>query len=82
MPQRSYDKNVGYIELPLVPDDKFIAGAIVILSDEEGNLSAQFVAESLDHVPDIDEQQRIAAAVTDAWREANLNPVTADWSQL
>jgi hypothetical protein len=81
MADRRYDRNVGYLELPLIPDDKFIAGAIVILSDEEGELSTQFVAESLDMVPDVKQQEEITATVTEAWREANLHPVSWDWGR-
>lgn len=79
---RSFDMNVGYLELPLIPDDKFIAGAVIVLMDADGNTSTQFVAESLDHVPDIDVQRELGAAVEQAWQDANLEPATIDWSQL
>lgn len=71
MADRAYDKNVGFISLPEVPDNVFIAGAIIVMIDEEGEYNVAFRAESLDKVPSEELQQEIASIVRSAWAIAN-----------
>jgi hypothetical protein len=73
MTDRSYDRNAGYLNLPHLPDDLFIAGAIIVTLNEDGELGATFVAESIDDVPAPEVQEELSALVRQAWHLAN-NP--------
>jgi hypothetical protein len=69
--QRSYEMNAGYLNLPDIPDDRYIAGAIIVTIDEEGEYRTHFVAESLDEVPHEDVQETLGRWVAHAWHTAN-----------
>lgn len=69
--QRSYERNLGMISTPEVPEDKWIAGVVVVTMDEEGKFSTIFKAESLDDVPTPEVQEALDGMISQAWAMAN-----------
>ncbi len=67
MADRRYDRNVGHVDVPQVPDDLWIAGVIVVTMDEDEKFSTVFVPDSLDEVPIPEIQQELGALIAQAW---------------
>lgn len=64
-------RNFGTIGFPEVPPDKWIAGAVAITLDENGNYDAVFHAQSAPHLPAIEVREELGALLTQAWSMAN-----------
>jgi hypothetical protein len=77
MADRSCDRNAGFLSLTQIPEELYIAGAIIVTLDEDGNPGVHFVAESLDEVPIPEVQAELGALVTQAWSLANNPGVVA-----
>lgn len=75
--ERSYDRNAGMITFPDLPDDVWVAGAILVTMDEEGRYSAVFRAESLDETPIVEVQEELGAMIAQSWELANMPGVEA-----
>lgn len=71
MADRRYDRNTGYLTMPDLPDDKWVAGVVVILMDDESNYTAEFHPESLDKVPGPELQETLGQMLAGAWELAN-----------
>lgn len=69
---RDYSRNLGLISLNEIPDDKWIAGAIIVLLDKDGNYTTVFKAQSLEHLPAPEIQEEIRSIVTHSWAVANV----------
>lgn len=72
MAERTYDRNAGFVSLPQIPDDKFIVGVIVIMTDEDGNYSTEFIPESLVEVPSPEVQETLGGMAAQAFEIANI----------
>jgi hypothetical protein len=75
MADRSYERNAGYVDLPQIPDDVWIAGVIVVTMDADENFSTVFVPESLDDVPIPEVQQELGQLIVQSWSMAT-HPTT------
>lgn len=71
MADRRYDRNTGYLNMPDIPDDKWVAGIVVILMDDDSKYSTEFRAESLDKVPGPELQETLGQMLAGAWELAN-----------
>lgn len=77
MADRAYDRNAGFVSLPDIPDDQYIAGVVVVLMDENGEYTAVFKPESLDATPIPEVQEALGPLITQAWAMANTPGVEA-----
>lgn len=75
MADRSYERNAGYVNLPQIPDDLWIAGVIVVTMDEDEKFSTVFVPEALDDVPHPEVQESLEPLIVQAWSMAT-HPTT------
>lgn len=75
MTDRSYDRNVGYVNVPQVPDDLWIAGVIVVTMDEDENFGTIFVPDSLDETPIPEVQEALGELIVQSWSMAT-HPTT------
>lgn len=71
---RDCSHNAGFIALPTVPEDVFVAGVIVVTMTQDGTYGTHFVAESIDELPDVSTQLDLGAAIAEAWTVAALTP--------
>ena len=71
---RDYERNLGFISLPDLPEEVYIAGAIVVTLDEAGTYGTHFVSEDIDELPPVDVQLDLGASVSTAWAAAALAP--------
>lgn len=71
MSTRSYERNLGYVSCPNVDDHKWIVGAVIVLVDENGEVTTRWQSEDWDWVPDIDHQRRLGVEISHAFVEAN-----------
>jgi hypothetical protein len=71
---RDCTQNQGFISLPELPEEVFIAGAIIVTMTPEGKYGTHFVSESIDELPSPAVQLDLGVAVADAWQVAALTP--------
>lgn len=74
MPER---RNLGVIAVPEVPKDRWIAGAILVTIDEDGNYSFAFHSQSAEHLPAIEIREELGALAAHAWQVANCDGVAS-----
>ncbi|HLV43702.1 MAG TPA: hypothetical protein VKY39_01995 [Aggregatilineales bacterium] len=67
---RRYDHNTGIITMPEMPDDKWVAGVIAIMLDEDGNYSAVFQSGERE-MPTPEIREEIGSLACHAWEVAN-----------
>lgn len=77
MPDRSYAKNLGFLSLPEIPEDRYIVGAVIVMIDDAGEYSSQLVPVDLDAVPEPDTQKVVGGYVAQAFEIANLTGLTS-----
>lgn len=70
-PPRDCSRNAGFISAPEIPEDLWVAGAIIITLDENANYGFRFVAESMDEVPSPEVQETIGRWAAQAFALAN-----------
>lgn len=82
MSDRDCTKNAGVIPASSIPEDVYIAGAIVVTMAEDGRTyGTHFIPVSLDELPDPEVQEILASTITTAWALAN-NPGLTPQSSL
>lgn len=77
MVDRNCERNAGFIATTEIPEDLWVAGAIIITIDEDGQYGARFLAESMDAVPSPEVQETIGRWAAQAFALAN-QPVSQD----
>lgn len=69
---RSFTHNPGYVSLPNIPDDKIIAGVVVVMKDDAGEFSSEWHPESLDALPAPEVRETLGGFTATAFELANL----------
>lgn len=78
MADRQFDHNLGFLALPTIPDDVYIVGAAVVVSDDDGRYRTIFVAgNELTALPHEDVQESVGGMLSDALMLANLEEVAS-----
>lgn len=67
MTDRNYTRNPGMISVPEADDDKWIAGAVIVLLDEDGQFHCRFKNVSIDEMPVPEVQEELASWIKQAW---------------
>lgn len=76
MAERQFDHNLGFLSLPTIPDDVYIVGAAVVVSDDDGRYRTICVAgNELTALPHEDVQEGVGGMLADAYMLANLEVV-------
>lgn len=78
MADRRFDHNLGMLSLPTIPDDVYIVGAGVVVSDDDGHYRTICVAgNELTTLPHEDVQEGVGGMLADAFMIANLEQVAS-----
>lgn len=71
---RNCERNAGFISLHDLPEEVFVAGAIIVTIDEHGHYGTRFVSEDIDELPPADVQLDLGVSIATAWQAAALAP--------
>lgn len=75
---RDYSHNLGFLSLPTIPDDVYIVGAAVVVSDDDGRYRTICIAgNELTALPHDDVQEGVGGMLADAFMIANLEQVAS-----
>lgn len=73
---RAIDRNIGMLDITKqVPDTHWVLGAIVVSMNEDAEVQAHFVADSLEDLPIDEVQEELGAMAKLAWELAAFDGV-------
>jgi hypothetical protein len=64
-------RNTGGVSIPEMPREKWCAGVIAVMYDEEGNYSTIFKAFSMPELPIPEIREEVGSLAAHAWSVAN-----------
>lgn len=72
MTDRSFTKNLGYLSLDDIPDDKEIVAAVIVLKDEAGEYTSVMVPVDQEQMPSPETQALLGGHTATAFEIASL----------
>jgi len=69
---RSFTKNLGYLSLDDIPDDKEIVAAVIVLKDDAGEYTSVMIPVDQEQMPSAETQALIGGHTATAFEIASL----------